>query len=94
MSALVLANFPIAALIFAAVAGLPLWLVFKRPDRAPRYSPVAPAPAAASGVTQARQHAAARAAVPGRRHAAAARVARTHDTRQDETQRRREHVPA
>jgi hypothetical protein len=36
MNALVLANFPIAALIFAAIVGIPLWLTFKRPDRAPR----------------------------------------------------------
>ena len=36
MSALVLANFPIAFLIFAAVVGIPLWLTFKRPDRAPQ----------------------------------------------------------
>ncbi|MCW2908260.1 MAG: hypothetical protein JWL68_3049 [Actinomycetia bacterium] len=38
MSALVLANFPIAALIFAAMVGIPLWLTFKRPDRAPRFA--------------------------------------------------------
>ena len=41
MNALVLANFPIAALIFAAIVGIPLWLTFKRPDRAPRYSQAA-----------------------------------------------------
>ncbi|MGH3124622.1 MAG: hypothetical protein ACRDND_26880, partial [Streptosporangiaceae bacterium] len=45
MNALVLANFPIAALIFAAVVGIPLWLTFKRPDRAPRYSQAATSPA-------------------------------------------------
>lgn len=36
MNALVLANFPIAFLIFAAVVAIPLWLTFKRPDRAPK----------------------------------------------------------
>jgi hypothetical protein len=36
MNALVLANFPIAFLIFAAMVGIPLWLTFKRPDRAPQ----------------------------------------------------------
>ena len=38
MSALVLANFPMAFLIFAAVVGIPLWLTFKRPERAPQAS--------------------------------------------------------
>jgi hypothetical protein len=38
MNALVLANFSIAFLIFAAVVGIPLWLTFKRPDRAPQVS--------------------------------------------------------
>jgi hypothetical protein len=36
MNALVLANFPVAALIFAAIVGIPLWLTFKHPDRALR----------------------------------------------------------
>ena len=61
MTALVLASFPIAALIFAAMVGIPLWLTFKRPDRAPQFSaaasssqsvpayrPAAPAAAAAT----------------------------------------------
>lgn len=38
MNALVLANFPIALLIFAAVAGIPLWMTFKRPSTAPDYT--------------------------------------------------------
>ena len=95
MNALVLANFPIAFLIFAAIVGIPLWLTFKRPDRAPRYSEAraygataVPATATASPasrtaaprVSLARQHAAARTAVPGRQHAAATRepAARDH----------------
>jgi hypothetical protein len=96
MSALVLANFPIAFLIFAAIVGIPLWLTFKRPDRAPRYSearangattvPAVAAstrPAVTARVSLARQHAAARTAVPGRQHAAAARdhAARDHAAR-------------
>ncbi len=91
MNALVLANFPIAFLIFAAIVGIPLWLTFKRPDRAPRYSQArayaataaTAAPASRTDtprVSLARQHAAARTAVPGRQHAAATRepAARDH----------------
>ncbi|HEX9355716.1 MAG TPA: hypothetical protein VF933_18090, partial [Streptosporangiaceae bacterium] len=88
MNALVLANFPLAALIFAAIVGIPLWLTFQRPDRGPQV-PAAPQAAAsragaaprdatprtgASRVSLARQHAAARTAVPGRQHAAAVRA--------------------
>jgi hypothetical protein len=93
MNALVLANFPIAFLIFAAIVGIPLWLTFKRPDRAPRYggtpadaTAAVPAHAAAGTasrtapprVSPARQHAAARTAVPGRQHAAPAGAVRSH----------------
>jgi hypothetical protein len=95
MNALVLANFPIAFLIFAAIVGIPLWLTFKRPDRAPHFSqaraysatavpattPASPASRTAAGRNSlARQHAAARTAVPGRQHATAARdhAARDH----------------
>ena len=89
MTALVLANFPIAALIFAAIVGIPLWLTFKRPDRAPRFS------AAVSGSTAgatyrpadpaaARKHVAAHTPVPGRVHATAQR------TTAQRTARRRE----
>ncbi len=38
MNALILANFPIAALIFLAMVGIPLWLTFKRPETAPDYT--------------------------------------------------------
>ena len=104
MNALVLANFPVAALIFAAIVGIPLWLTFKRPDRAPRYSesgtavPVtaaSPVAAASRNVTPqvslARQHAAARTAVPGRQHAAATRG---HAAHADHAAARHDHAAA
>ncbi len=103
MNALVLANFPLAALIFAAIVGIPLWLTFKRPDRAPRYGesgaavPVtAASPAGAASryeaprVSLARQHAAARTAVPGRQHAAAVRGHADHG----QAAARRDHAAA
>jgi hypothetical protein len=34
----VIANFPIIALIVAAMVGVPLWLTFKRPHRQPDYA--------------------------------------------------------
>jgi len=87
VTALVLATFPIAFLIFAAIAGIPLWLTFKRPDQAPRYalataSTAQAAPGrAAGGLSTARQHAAAaRTPLPGRAHAVPARPARSHTT--------------
>ncbi len=87
MSALVLANFPIAALIFAAVVGIPLWLTFRRPDRAPAYGRLTSnsgvrtgAAYRAAGPAVARQHVAAHTPVPGRVHATAQRAARRHET--------------
>jgi len=87
VSALVLANFPIAALIFAAIVGIPLWLTFKRPDRAPAYGRVmssASVPGSATsrtaGPATARKHVAAHTPVPGRTHATAQRTARRHET--------------
>ncbi|MDQ2813364.1 MAG: hypothetical protein M3Z75_16220 [Actinomycetota bacterium] len=38
MTPLVIANFPIAVLFILAWAGIPLWMVLKRPDRRPDYS--------------------------------------------------------
>jgi hypothetical protein len=38
MSPLVLVNFPLAALFILAWAGIPLWLVPKRPDKQPEFS--------------------------------------------------------
>jgi hypothetical protein len=84
VNTVVLANFPIAFLIFAAIVGIPLWLTFKRPDKAPHYGQPATAQRAtalaaasrpAGHLATARQHAAARTPVPGRQHAAAPRTA-------------------
>ncbi len=94
MSTLVLANFPIAFLIFAAIVGIPMWMTFKRPDKAPGYGQAAvraeATPAAATRATgrlsTARQHAAARTPVPGRLHAAPARPLRSH-TAQEQRER-------
>ncbi|HWG63685.1 MAG TPA: hypothetical protein VG253_18500 [Streptosporangiaceae bacterium] len=38
MTAAVWANFPLAALIFAAWVGIPLWMTFKRRETHPDYS--------------------------------------------------------
>jgi hypothetical protein len=94
VTALVLANFPIAFLIFAAVAGIPLWLTFKRPDKAPAYGPAMAGAqpgrsGRAVGPAVARKHVAAHIAVPGRVHASAQRTARSH-----ETAAQRDRVPA
>ena len=83
MNALVLANFPVAAVVFLAMVGIPLWMTFKYRESAPDYAEarahfrakaglqvhgnVNATPAA--GLSTARQHAAARTTVPGRRHA-------------------------
>jgi hypothetical protein len=97
VSTLVLANFPIAFLIFAAIVGIPLWMTFKRPDKAPEYGQAAirveAMPASAGRTTgrlsTARQHAAARTPVPGRLHAAASRPVRSHTA-----QEQRDRIPA
>jgi hypothetical protein len=94
VSALVLANFPIAFLIFAAMVGIPLWLIFKHPDKAPDYShATAGAQTSRAGRTAgpaaARRHVAAHTPVPGRVHATAQRTARSH-----ETAAQRDRVPA
>ena len=85
MNALVLANFPIAFLIFAAMVGIPLWLTFKRPDKAQAAShatagaQTVPADRTA-GPAAARKHVAAHTPVPGREHASAQRTVRSHQT--------------
>ncbi len=38
MTGIVIANFPIIALILAAMIGIPLWITFRHPDRHPDYS--------------------------------------------------------
>ena len=85
MTALVLASFPIAALIFAAMVGIPLWLTFKRPDRAPQFSAAASSSQSVPAYRPAapaagRRHVAAHTPVPGRVHATAQRTARQHET--------------
>jgi hypothetical protein len=82
---LVLATFPIAFLIFAAMVGIPLWLTFKRPDRAPAYrQATAGAQTVLShrtaGPAAAWKHVAAHTPVPGRLHATTQRTARDHST--------------
>lgn len=36
-------NIPLMALFFALWAGVPMWMIFKRPDRAPRETRTVPA---------------------------------------------------
>lgn len=38
MTPLVWANFPLMFLVAAAIIGIPMWMIFKRPDRAPDHS--------------------------------------------------------
>jgi hypothetical protein len=38
VNALVLANFPLAILVMAAIVGIPLWMTFKRPEHAPDHA--------------------------------------------------------
>lgn len=98
MTPLVWANFPPAALIFLAIAGIPLWMTFKRRDKHPDYSEarehsrakeqrahvtaVAAGRPAPNGMTTARQHAAARTPVPGRKHSGAEQPIRASKTGQ------------
>ena len=86
MTALVLANFPIAFLIFAATVGIPLWLALKRPDKAPAYGRTTSGASArtvpaysTSGPSAARSHVAKHTPVPGRVHAGAQRSVRSHE---------------
>ena len=38
MTGIVIANFPIIALIVAAMVGIPLWITFRHPQTQPDYS--------------------------------------------------------
>lgn len=38
MTPLVWANFPLVLLFVLAIVGIPMWMIFKRPDRAPDHS--------------------------------------------------------
>lgn len=89
MTPLVWANFPLALLFVLAVAGIPLWMTFKRGQDEPDFSEAraylratealargeATAP---SGLITARRHAGTARPVPGRRHATPATAERTH----------------
>jgi hypothetical protein len=73
-------------LAFSAIVGIPMWLTFQRPETYPDYAgarahylakarrahvaAVAAGQPVDSGLSLARQHAAAQEPVPGRRHAA------------------------
>ncbi len=92
VTGLVWLNVPLIVLAFAAIAGVPLWLPFKRPETYPDYAgarahylakarrahvaAVAAEQPADGGLSLARQHAAARMPVPGRRHAGHRRLVR------------------
>ena len=84
MTGLAWLNVPLIVLAVAAVVGIPLWLTFRRPETQPDYAEarahylakarrahvaaVAAEQPAGSGLSLARRHAAAQAAVPGRKH--------------------------
>lgn len=92
MTGLVWLNVPLIVLAFSAIAGVPLWLTFKRPETHPHYAEarahylakarrahvaaVAAERPRDSGLSRAREHAAAQAAVPGRRHSGHGRPVR------------------
>ena len=91
MTGLVWLNVPLIVLVFATVAGIPRWLTLRRletpPDHAEarahylaraRRAHVASVAAEqpADGLSRARRHAAAQAAVPGRKHSGHGRRAR------------------
>ena len=90
MTGLVWLTVPLMVLAFSAIVGIPMWLTFQRPDTYPDYAEarahdkarrehvaaVAAGQPAGSGLSLARQHAAAQEPVPGRRHAVRGRPAR------------------
>lgn len=92
MTGLAWLNVPLIVLAFSAMAGIPLWLTVKRPGTHPDFAgarahylakarrahvaAVAAEQPADSGLSLARRHAAAQAAVPGRRHSGHRRPAR------------------
>ena len=93
MTGLVWLNVPLVVLIFLAIVGVPLWLTVKRPERHPDYSEARAhfrakerrgristeaARRSAPGLAAARQHAAAEAAIPGRRHSGSGLSRRVH----------------
>ena len=92
MTGLVWLNVPLIVLAFSAIVGIPMWLTFKRPETHPDYAEarahylakarrahvaaVAAEQPADGGLSLARQHAVARAPVPGRQHSGHGRPAR------------------
>ena len=83
MTGLVWLNVPLIVLAVATVVGIPLWLTFRRPETPPDYAEArahylararrahvaaVAAEQPAGGLGLARRHAAAQAAVPGRKH--------------------------
>jgi len=90
VTGLVWLTVPLMVLAFSAIVGIPMWLTFQRPETYPDYAEarahdnarrehvaaVAAGQPADSGLSLARQHAAAQEPVPGRRHAAGGRPAR------------------
>jgi len=92
VTGLVWLTVPLMVLAFAAIAGIPMWLTFRWPDTHPDYAEarahylaragrahvaaVTAGQPADSGLSLARQHAAAQEPVPGRRHAVRRRPSR------------------
>jgi hypothetical protein len=92
VTGLVWLTVPFMVLALATMAGIPFWLTVKRPETPPDHAEarahhlararrahvaaVASEQAAGSGLSLARRHAAARAAVPGREHSGHGRSAR------------------
>jgi hypothetical protein len=92
VTGLVWLTVPLMVLAFSAIVGIPMWLTFQRPETYPDYAEarahylakarrahvaaVAAGQPVDSGLSLARQHAAAQEPVPGRRHAVRGRPAR------------------
>jgi hypothetical protein len=92
VTGLVWLTVPLMVLAFSAIAGIPMWLTFRRPETHPDYAEarahylakaqrahvaaVSAGRPTGSGLSLARQHAAAGEPVPGRRHAVRGRPAR------------------
>ena len=93
MTGVVWLNVRLVVLAFLAIVGIPLWMMFKRPDRHPDYAEARrisgprkrrgrisaeAARRSAPGLAAARQHATAEAAIPGRRHSGSGQGRRPH----------------
>ena len=93
VTGLVWLNVPLVVLVLLAIAGIPIWLTFNRPERHPDYSEARAhfraedrrgristeaARRSAPGLAATRQHATAAAAIPGRRHSGPVPGRRVH----------------